>query len=54
METIPLLTRSSALPMNLVALRMGHHRLNSFIQLCSVLLGTMIMCGPVMPRYSCR
>jgi len=47
-------TRSSALPMNLVARREGHQRLNSFIQLCSVDLGTMTMCGPLMPRYSCR
>ena len=47
-------TRSSALPMNLVARRMGHQRLNSFIQLCSVDFGTIIMCGPVIWRYSCR
>ena len=47
-------TRSSALPWNLTALMTGHQRRNSFSQLCSVDLGTMTMCGPVMPRNSRR
>jgi hypothetical protein len=32
----------------------GQKRLNSFIQLPSVLLGTITMWGPLMPLYSCR
>jgi len=46
--------RSSWLPWNLTGRTMGHHLRNSFIQLWSVDLGTMTMCGPVMPRYSFR
>ena len=46
--------RISALPWNLNALIMGHQRLNSFIQFPRVDFGTTTMCGPVMPRYSCR
>mmetsp|Transcript_40665 Transcript_40665/g.129746 ORF Transcript_40665/g.129746 Transcript_40665/m.129746 type:complete len:200 (-) Transcript_40665:691-1290(-) len=46
--------RSSWLPWNLRARSGGHQRLISFIQLPSVDLGTMIMCGPEMPRYSWR
>ena len=47
-------TRSSWLPWNLTARMTGHHLRNSLIQLCSVDLGTMTMCGPWMPRNSCR
>ena len=39
--------RISALPWNLNARIMGHHRLNSFIQFPSVDFGTTTMCGPV-------
>ena len=45
---------ASWLPWNLNGRIMGHQRLNSFIQLPSVDLGTTTMCGPVMPRYSLR
>ena len=47
-------TRSSWLPWNLTARMTGHHLRNSLIQLCSVDLGTITMCGPWMPRNSCR
>jgi hypothetical protein len=47
-------TRSSALPWNFLVRITGQKRRNSFIQLPSVDLGTMTMCGPLMPRYSCR
>lgn len=53
-EGAPARTLSSALPMNLVARREGHHRLNSFIQLDKVDLGTMTMWGPLILRYSWR
>mmetsp|Transcript_598 Transcript_598/g.2314 ORF Transcript_598/g.2314 Transcript_598/m.2314 type:complete len:290 (+) Transcript_598:1952-2821(+) len=46
--------RISALPWNLNARIIGHHRLNSFIQFPSVDFGTTTMCGPVIPRYSER
>jgi hypothetical protein len=48
------LTLSSALPWNLMVLMVGQKRLNSFIQLPRVDLGTMTMWGPLMPRYSFR
>ena len=35
-------------PMRQTARRVGHHFLNSFIQLASVDLGTSTMCGPLM------
>jgi hypothetical protein len=47
-------TRSSPLPWKRTALMVGAHRLNSFIQLCSVDLGTITMWGPLMPRNSLR
>ena len=47
-------TLSSALPINLVARKEGHHRLNSFIQFDKVDLGTMTMWGPLILRHSWR
>jgi hypothetical protein len=46
--------RAALSPWNLTARMTGHHFLNSLIQLCSVDLGTITRCGPVMPRNSCR
>ncbi len=38
------------IPMRQTARRVGHHFLNSFIQLARVDLGTSTMCGPFMFR----
>ncbi len=48
------LTRSSWLPWNLATRMTGQKRRNSLHQLPMVDLGTMTMCGPLMPRYSYR